>query len=130
MPIPTTDVTFRTNDSGNWVMASTSEHILNTVQRLLYTHPGTDVYNPDMGLDIMGRCQKAYQDNSRDTEFENRMIDQLNKYTDIIPIAVVAQYRNKLMIIDMSITYESVQYRLQMSSDPSTLESQLVRVNS
>lgn len=126
--VPSDDLTFRTGTSREWAIASKTEHVLNTIQRLLYMTPGTDIYNPDAGLDVVGRARRAYKEGDRDTEYENRVTEQINTYTDIIVNSVVCLFQNETLVIAMNATYDSVEFRLRLTSDPATLENLITRV--
>lgn len=126
--IKTKDLTFRRSTAGAWTLASPAEFVLSTVQRLLYMKPGSDIYNASMGLDAVGRSVRSYVEGSRDTEFETRMVEQLQTYTDIVPLAVVAVYHDSLMEINLTATYDTQEYRLIFSVDPNTLSNMITRV--
>ena len=113
---------------GSWAMASDTEHVLQTVQRLLYTRPGSDIYNPELGLDALGRRQAKYKEGDRDLEFENAISTQCSLYTDIVPIAVVCVYKDNALTLAMTVSYSSAEFRLQLSIDPNQLSSLITRV--
>ena len=126
--VNTDDLTFRTGANKEWSIASKSEHVLNTVQRLLYMTPGSDIYDPEVGLDVMGRSRKGYKEGDRDTEYESKIAQQINTYTDIVVSAVVCFYQNETLIITMNATYDSIEFRLRLTSDPANLENMITRV--
>lgn len=126
--INSTDITFRANEGDRtWAYASDTEHVLSTIQRLLYMTPGTDIYQPDMGLDLVGRSRRAYREGDRDTEYESKVVEQLNKYTDIVVTSIACVFQNEVLTVSMGATYNSVEFRMQITSDPTKLENIITR---
>jgi len=119
------DLSYRIGYSGNAIVASGGEVVCNAFHRLLYMIPGEDDYNKEMGLDVTTRSKRPYVENERDTEYEAMIVEQVSKYTDIIPINVVALYQNKLLVIMMDCSYDNHEYRLQASSDPELLATKI-----
>lgn len=126
--VNTDDITFRANETDKtWSLASTSEHVLNTIQRIMYMVPGSDIYDTSRGLDIRTRARKGYKEGDRDLEFERQITEQLNKYTNILVSAVVCIFQNGMLIVSMLATYDSVEYRLRITSDPLSLSNLIER---
>lgn len=126
--IPNGDITFRSTAQQKWAMASPTEHVLNSIQRLLYMTPGSDIYDPEAGLDFMGRSRRAYANGDRDYEYETRIRDQVAKYTDIVLSSVVCMFQDETLTISMIANYDSQEFRLQLTADPTTLGSQITRI--
>lgn len=86
------DATFRTDISGNPVISSNKEYYLNIATMLFNMIPGTDPYNPEMGLNISQLQFKPGTPGERDTAYENEIATQFGKYTDMLISTPIVQY--------------------------------------
>ena len=91
--LPYYSPTFRMGRVGDPIVSNGIEAVCNILQRLLFMVPGMDDYNTNMGLDITTRAKRSYIDNTRDTEYESMIVEQMNTYTDIIQHADHFHYR-------------------------------------
>lgn len=116
MPISTTDLTFHTDRTGNMVTGKNNEYITNIIQMLFTMKPGTDEYDLERGLDIFSHRFKSEVAGTRDTAYEVEIASQLSKYTDFIPINVVAMYTSSTLYIAMTLQYGSELLTIQVTS--------------
>ena len=127
------DFSFRIDYTGKTVITSGGQHVRNVAIMLFGMKPGTDEYDSEMGLDLQGRKFKSYVDMTRDTEYEQAIIKQFSKYTDIIVSAVIATYMNNMLYVNMQVKYQDQLYNIEVSdekdADLDTLKSMLVNVN-
>lgn len=121
MKLEKTDITFRMSRLGDPVASNSGEAVCNKFQRLLYMIPGTDDYNPNMGLDITTRAKRPYAEGARDTEYETQITEQLYTYTDIVPLSVIAIFSNKSLVILLNCQVNNQEFQVQVSSDPNAL---------
>lgn len=126
MKLTKSNITFRMSRMGDPIVSNNGENICNIFQRILYMVPGTDDYNPDMGLDIVSRSKLQYTEGTRDTDYETRIVDQLFKYTDIVPLNVIAIYQDRILRIYMDCTIDNQEFRLQSSSDLDKFSTQIL----
>lgn len=126
MKDPKRDFTFRVQHTGAMAISQQGERIVNICQRLFFMKPGTDIYNTNMGLDIQGRAMRPYADGERDTEYENEIIRQFIDYTDIVVGSINVTFRNSMLVVVMSGRLDGMEFRLQLSSDPNTLATQIL----
>jgi len=120
------DISWRLEYTGMAAVTSGLEYVINVANRLFFMIPGIDDYNKDMGLDIQTRAQRAAADGSRDTEYEQMIMQQFRTYTDIIPTGVVAIYQGHLLMIHMTAVYNGEDFQLKTSSDPNRLATQIL----
>lgn len=116
-----TDLTFRTDYTGNMVTAKNGEYIIQIVHMLFNMAPGMDEYNLNMGLNIEEKRIQSTVAGTRDTAYETEIGDQFVKYTDLIPINVTAMYTGDTFIVHMSIKYNDDIYNIDVTSDKETL---------
>ena len=125
-----TSITFRTESSGNMAVATPLENIANTVQRLFHIIPGSDDYDPEMGLDIVGRSRTSSEnDGSRDTDYEITIMKQLQTYTNIRPLSVIATYENNTLKVGLSLEYSNRIYQLAITSEPDSKATLTALIN-
>ena len=122
------DFTNRVESSGKVALSSNAEHIVNVIQRLLHISPGTDIYNPDMGLDVIARSRRPYTDGYRDTTYETLIGRQILEYTDIVPVNIVAVYKNQSLVLYMDVRYSDQLYRLQIGTDESDVRTMITEI--
>lgn len=127
------DFSFHMDRTGKPIVTSGAEHVRAVVTRLFGMLPGTDEYNPEMGLDLIGRRTRTYVEMTRDTEYETMIKKQLTTYTDLVPIEVSAVYMNKTLIVSLTVQYFGDSYTMQLSSELDaeldTLTSKLINRN-
>lgn len=129
----TTDFSFRLDRTGKPVVTSGAEHVRTVLTMLFGMEPGTDEYEPERGLDLMGRKNRTYVDMTRDTEYESMISEQLTKYTDLLPLNIIAVYANQTLYINLSVQYQANVYTIQMSDELDanldSLSSMLININ-
>lgn len=129
----TLDFSFRLDRTGKPVMTSGAEHVRTVLTMLFGMEPGTDEYEPERGLDLMGRKNRTYVDMTRDLEYESMISRQITMYTDLLPLSVVAAYANQTLFVNLSVQYQSNVYTIQMSdelgADLDSLSSMLININ-
>ena len=118
-----TDLTFRTDLTGNMILGRRGEYVCNIAQMLFTMVPGYDEYAPEKGLDIARRKVRAYVQNTRDSAYESMIIKQFTTYTDLIPLQVIAMYLNESLHVYMMIRYLDGIY--EMDIDSNTLNAML-----
>lgn len=123
--LPYYSPTFRMGRVGDPIVSNGIEAVCNILQRLLFMVPGMDDYNTNMGLDITTRAKRSYIDNTRDTEYESMIVEQMNTYTDIIPTNVVAIFKDSMLIISITGKLSGNEFMFQTSSDPDTFAAQI-----
>lgn len=121
----TYDISWRLDRSGNPILPKRAEYVANVVQLLFNTIPGTDEFEPKKGLNIAAKMKQPYEDNLRDSTYESNIVEQFNKYTDLIPINVVAAYLNKGFFVYMEVEYQNHIYKMDVTVDPETLTAVL-----
>lgn len=129
----TKDFSFRMARTGKMVVASGAEHVRNVIVMLFGMRPGTDEYEPERGLDLVGRKFRQYTEKTRDTEYEQMIINQLSRYTDLIPVSVIAIYLNESLYVSLQVQYQGNFYATELSSevgaDMDTLSAMIVNIN-
>lgn len=103
------------------VVANGMEYICNVAQRLFYMIPGTDDYNKNMGLDITTRAHRPYDSDMRDVEYEQMVMEQFLTYTDIIPAIVNAVYKDNVLTVTMTASYNGEDFQIIITSDRKVL---------
>lgn len=127
---PHEDITMRTSQSGEGIIATRSEYICNVVNMLFNLVPGTDDYNSDMGLNIGAKKFQQYTEGMRDTGYESEIVKQLNTYTDIIPTSVIATYTNKHLTIFIVAQLNNETYNITVNTDDNFMTNVITeRVN-
>lgn len=121
----TYDLTYRTDRTGNMVKGKRGEYVCNLAQLLFNMVPGTDEYEPDKGLDIARKRNRTYTKETRDTDYENQIVTQFTKYTDLIPVNVIAMYMNNSLHIYMSIRFEGAIYEMDLIDSNDSLTAML-----
>lgn len=121
----TYDLTYRTDRTGNMVKGKRGEYVCNLAQLLFNMVPGTDEYEPDKGLDIARKRNRTYTKETRDTDYENQIVAQFTKYTDLIPVNVIAMYMNNSLHIYMSIRFEGAIYEMDLIDSNDSLTAML-----
>lgn len=116
--MPTTyDFSFKMDRNGKSVLTSGGEHVRGVATMLFAMVPGTDEYNPEMGLDLNGRKFKMYEEFTRDIEYENEIRSQFTTYTDLVPVEIMAIYVKNSLYISLTVKYMSEVFNIQVSSD-------------
>lgn len=104
------------------IQADPLEHILNTCQRIFHKAPDRDIYSKEsgLGLDIMARSQTAYNKGirERDYDYERKIQEQFNLYTDIILTNVMVTFSNKTLVVKLAGIWQDVEFELETTSDP------------
>ena len=122
MGLAPNDLAWRVNRNRTLaVVTSKSEYVANTVTRLFHMHRGSDDFNRNMGLDIITHAKNKYAPNSRDTKYEQEIVNQLHTYTDIQVDEAIAIYKNDMLIVALKIRYENVAYDIAMTSEPESV---------
>lgn len=122
MPLQNQDVTFRKSRTGAPITAKNGEYVCNIAKMLFAMKPGYDDYDPDRGLDIQSKLFQTYVDEQRDSDYETKITEQFTKYTDLIPNQVTAVYKNKALVIFMTVTYHQDIYLLDIVGDKNGLQ--------
>ena len=102
-------------------MASDAEHVLDTINRLFHMVPGTDEYDPNWGLNIAAQKFIPHDKNGRNSQYENDILTQLGKYTDLTAKTVTARYYKDNLVVLMDIMYKNKTYMVSISSEPDSL---------
>lgn len=121
----TTDFTFRHDRTGNMIIGKRGEAVCNIVNMLFNTIPGTDEYDSDKGLYIDQKQFQMYENNTRDTAYESRIMKQFSTYTDLVPVNVVAMYMNHSLYVYMKVRYQTQIYEIDVVSSNNTLTAML-----
>ena len=116
-----TDITFRPEKTGKQALSVKLEYVTNTAQRLFHMIPGTDIYDNEMGLDIIKESKRPANNGTRNTEYESRIIDQFNAYTDLSVRSVMALYEDNTLKVYMSVTYQDQTYKMVADSQSDEL---------
>lgn len=122
------DFTFRFAHTGDMVVSKQIQTVMGICQRIFHAIPERDIYNKDgYGLDIMARSRRTYQNGkiSRDTEYEEMIMDQFTRFTDIIPSNVIVYIQNKTITVLMDAQYGPFKFQMRTSSDP-TLSTEIL----
>ena len=123
MPLGKTDITFRQSRTYANPTAATGEYVVNIAQRIFHMRKGEDEYSPGMGLDIQSRANSLAEERTRDTEYETEIVNQFNRYTDLVPTMVLCTFLKRTLIVIMEVRHQNTIYRLQVTSEPNTLAS-------
>lgn len=121
----TVDLTWRTDGGGAPILSQRAELVLNKIEMLLNLIPGKDPRDPERGLNVRSRLNKTYTEATRDTIFETEITRQVTKYTDITVSQVMVIYKDNIMFIYMSITWQGESFLVDIRVDENTLTSQL-----
>ena len=121
MPMNTTDISYRMDRIGNMIEPKRGEYVCNIAQMLFNLVPGTDEYDINRGLNIRGKLYQPMVEGTRDASYENEIIQQFTRYTDLIPSNVIAVYLNKQYHVYMDVTYRNQVYMMDITADPDTL---------
>lgn len=117
-----TDFTMRHARTGMMIQADPLEHILNTCQRIFHKAPDRDIYSKEngLGLDIMARSQAAYNKGirERDHDYERKIQEQFNLYTDIVITNVMVTFIDKTLTVRLAGKWHSTEFEFATSSDP------------
>lgn len=128
------DFSFRMDRTGKMVTATGAEHVRNVMVMLFGMRPGSDEYDSERGLDLVGRKHRQYVEKTRDVEYENMIVKQISAYTDFIPINCVAIYLNDSLYVNLQVQYANEIYNMELSSNTGTeidsLAAQIVNINS
>lgn len=124
--LDTTDLTFRTDYSGNVVFSKDAEHVMNVINMLFNSIPGLDDYNNDMGLYLNKIRVRPHDGNQRDNELELDINKMITTYTDFLPLSVIVMYPNNQLKIFLQLEYLGKIYELNIIETDNTLISQLV----
>lgn len=122
MPLMKEDPSFRKTRTGAPVLARNGEYVCNIAKMLFGLKPGYDEYDPERGLDIQSKLFQTYVNEQRDSDYEARIQDQFQKYTDLVPANVSAIYRGDTLVIFMTVTYHQDIYMLDIIGDKNGLE--------
>lgn len=118
----TVDITWRIDRNGNTILSKRGEYIVNIAQMLFNIRPGTDEYDSHKGLFIKDKINKPFAENSRDTAYESEIVKQFTKYTDLVPVNVIAVYLKGKYRIYMQIRYMDQIYELEMSASRDSID--------
>ena len=121
----TTDLTLRTDRVGNMITGKRGEYVCNVAQMLFNMVPGTDEYEPKRGLNVKGKLQQTYMENSRDSAYESEIMQQFTQYTDLIPVNVVVLFKDKSLYIYMADKYQEMIYQIDVTADKNSLTAML-----
>lgn len=103
MAVNKTDLTLHTDRTGNMVVGKNNEYVTGIVQMLFTMKPGTNDTDLEMGLDLPGKRYKSEISGTRDTAYEIEISKQFTKYTDLVPVNVIAMHVNKGFMVAMTI---------------------------
>ena len=117
------DITFRQSRNHNNPTSTVGEYIANITQRLFNMVPGDDEYNLDMGLDIFGHVNRAFENGQRDTVYESKITEQFATYTDLNVSGVIALYSDGILYVSMAVSYAGRNYILETNSTGNDLIS-------
>lgn len=127
------DFSFRMDRTGKMIIASGAEHVRNVITMLFGMRPGSDEYDSERGLDLLGRKHRQYVEKTRDTAYESMIIKQLCAYTDLVPLNCIAIYLNDSLYISLEVQFNGDAFVTELSSnknaDMDTLSSQIVNIN-
>lgn len=127
------DFSFRMDRTGKMVTVSGAEHVRNVLVMLFGLRPGSDEYDAERGLDLLGRKHKMYVERTRDTEYESMIITQISRYTDLVPVRCIAIYLSDSLYVNLQVRYLDEVYSTEIStateSDIDTLTAQIVNLN-
>ena len=118
----TKDITFRSDFSGNATLATGLHYYLGIINMLFNMVPGTDPYNPEMGLDVAKLRFTAGVQNHRNTEYESNIANQFNKYTDLNISSVIVQFIDDQWKITFTVTTNSATYNAFVGYRDDTLD--------
>lgn len=128
-----TDFSFRMDRTGKMVTVSGAEHVRNVLVMLFGMRPGSDEYDAERGLDLLGRKHRQYIDRTRDGEYESMIVKQLTKYTDLIPVSCIAIYLNDSLYVNLQVRFMNEFYSTELATaknaDMDTLAAQIVNIN-
>ena len=116
------DITFRSDFSGNATLATGLHYYLGIINMLFNMVPGTDPYNPEMGLDVAKLRFTTGVQNQRNTEYESKIANQFNKYTDLNISSVIVQFIDDQWKITFTVTTNSATYNAFVGYRNDTLD--------
>lgn len=127
------DFSFRMDRTGKMVTVQGAEHVRNVLVMLFGMRPGSDEYDAERGLDLVGRKHKQYIEKTRDSEYEAMITTQISKYTDLVPVNCVAIYLNDSLYVNLQVRYMDEVYNTELSTKLGvgleTLAAQIVNIN-
>lgn len=129
MPSTTSDFSFKMDRTGKSILLKNGEHVRSISTMLFAMRPGMDEYESELGLDLVGRRFQMYAEKTRDTEYESTIVKQFTKYTDLVPLNVIAIYLNESLYVNMQLRYEGDIYTIELSSNGSIEQMSSVLVN-
>ena len=115
------DFTMRIEDTGSMALATATEHVLNTVQHLMFAVPGRDDMEPELGLNIRNKIRVALAEGERDTDYEQEIARQFLTFTDLAPTSVIAITENGEYHVHLTVSWNNQYFQLQVGQDPATL---------
>ncbi len=115
------DFSFRLDRSENMVINRNYDYMKGIVAYLFGLRPGSDEYNPEMGLDLPGKRFTTGRNNSRDTEYEKEIEHQFAKYTDMIAMNTVAYRKDGRYLISFILAYQNNFYEASVGVNDNTL---------
>lgn len=115
------DATFRTDRAGNAILATKLEYYLGIVNMLFNMVPGTDPYNPDMGLNLAQYQFQAGIEGDRDSDYEVKITEQFSKYTDIRISNPIMQFASGGWKVAFQILVDGVAYTALVGYTENTL---------
>lgn len=121
------DLSFRTDHNNNMIVARKGEYVCNIVKMLFNMIPGSDEYNPDRGLNIRSQASKPNESGYRDSSYESEIVRQFNAYTDLIPMNVIARFKDHKMHIYMKVRYRYNIYEVDVTNEEDELVAALRR---
>ena len=127
--LKTKDITFRLSEStGQPAIATDTEHVIGVIKRLLEMKPGSDIYNPGMGIDIRSYNLMAARNGSRLPALETDITNQLIQYTDVVPKSLVAMALGGRIYLSGTISYGGIDLSMTIAqTEDGSLNGQIVR---
>lgn len=117
----TQDFTYRMDRSENMVMASGAAYVKGITAMLFGLQPGSDPYNPEMGLFLPGKRFRAGSNGVRDYEYENQIAYQFSRYTKIQATSIIAFQKDGRYIVSFSAVFDDSIYDMRITSEPNSL---------
>lgn len=115
------DFSYRLDHSENMVVNTGYDYIKGIVAMLFGMRPGTDEYNPEMGLDLPGQRFTTGKNGTRDSAYESNIERQFSKYTDLVVLNPVAYRKDGQYLVSFTVQYQDKFYETAVGVDKNTL---------
>lgn len=120
------DLSLRTDSNHNPLILSGPARYKQIVTMLFNMVPGMDEFNPEKGLNIAAKLFVPQTAMQHDTEYENEIVNQFTKYTDLTVTNVTAMGIDGYYCVFFSIVTQEGVYQVLMNTSSNQLNILLI----